>query len=681
MSERINPKSKIQNLVASDAPEGAKSKIRPLLWLLILSLAFAWRAQNLDAFGLSNDEGAHVMWAKLAVDGYPLYSQTYAVQSPLFLETVALAFRLAGPTLQVGRWAILPSFGLLALALSWLAYRSGGWAAALTALLLISLSPLSFTFSRLVMAEVPATALAVVSVALMFGYLEQKRKIWLVASGLALGLSFIVKPLNPFVAAPIGLLLVISNQKSVMGGQWSVVSGRLLWWSLGLIIPLAAVLLLYDPAALYDQLVRFRNDLRAAIPGSTVETWDQFKLFFNSHWGFWLLAFGGIMAAVWRVWLEKEQGSRGAGEQGREFSPHRLIASSLLYPFIWLVWLIAGIVMLYWHTPLFPHHFIVLLPPLILLGAELVSQGLGFRVQGSEDSGLRPALSLSNGSPVSGHWPPIVGVIFIIIAAFNLPAMIAANQSTAAIVTGGREAEALKLLRAVSAPADFVMGDSQLLIFMADRRTPPPLGDVALVAIKAGRQTSERMIQLTEQFQAPVVVQWSLRLPWLPEYLAWVQANYLAQRVWDNDHIIYFGRRLAPDETIPNERQVRLGDSVMLRGYQIEDKAKAGSTLNLKVYWQTDTALTEDYTIFTQLLNSQGALAASWDSQPLSGYFPTSQWPAGEIVTDMVQLPLPADLSPGDYTLITGMYRLETLERLRASDGSDFVTLTTVRIE
>jgi hypothetical protein len=225
------------------------------------------------------------------------------------------------------------------------------------------------------------------------------------------------------------------------------------------------------------------------------------------------------------------------------------------------------------------------------------------------------------------------------------------------------------------------MGDSQLLIFMADRRTPPPLGDVALVAIKARRQTSERMVQLTEQYQAPAVVQWSLRLPWLPEYLAWVQANYLAQRVWDNDHIIYFGRRLVPDEAVPNERRVRLGDSVMLRGYQNEDRAKAGSVLNLKVYWQTETALTEDYTIFTQLLNSQGALAASWDSQPLSGYFPTSQWPAGEIVTDIVQLPLPGELSPGDYTLIIGMYRLETLERLRTTDDGDFVTLTTVRIE
>ncbi len=655
----------------------------PALWLLIFSLALAWRAQNLDAFGLSNDEGAHVMWAKLAVDGYPLYSQTVAVQSPLFLETVALAFRWAGATLQVGRWAILPSFGLLALALSWLAYRSGGWAAALTALLLVSLSPLTFTFSRLVMAEVPATALAVTSVAMIFGYLEQERKIWLLASGLVLGLSFITKLLNPFVVAPIGLLLVASSQKSVVrsqrlvDGRWSAaclepvewVGGRFLWWCFGLLLPIVALPLLYDPAALYDQLVRFRGDLRAAIPGSPVETWGQFKLFFYSHWGFWLLAFGGIMAAVWR---RKPQGCRGAGAQER-FLFHPSSFTRSVHPLIWLVWLLAGIAMLCWHTPLFPHHFIVLLPPLILLGTELVSRGSGVGGRGSEVG--------QSQSSVSRYWFPVVNVVFVVAAAFNLPAMVSANQSTATIVTGGRETEALKLLRAVSAPADFVMGDSQLLIFMADRRTPPPLGDVALVAIKAGRQTSARMIALTEQYESPAVVQWSLRLPWLPEYLAWVQANYLTRRVWDNDHIIYFGRRLPPDYALPHEQWVRLDDSVTLRGHQIEDKAKAGSALNLKVYWQTESALTENYTIFTQLLDNQGALVASWDSQPLGGYFPTSQWPVGETVTDMVQLPLPTNLSPGDYTLITGMYRLETLERLRTADGGDFITLTTVRIE
>ena len=110
-----------------------------LLWLILVGLALAWRAQNLDAFGHSNDEGAHLMWARLAVDGYPLYGETQAVQSPLFLEVVGLAFRLVGQTIQAGRWAMLMGFVLLTVTLSWLAYRAGGWLSALAAMFLLGI--------------------------------------------------------------------------------------------------------------------------------------------------------------------------------------------------------------------------------------------------------------------------------------------------------------------------------------------------------------------------------------------------------------------------------------------------------------------------------------------------------------------------------------------------------------
>jgi hypothetical protein len=543
---------------------------------------------------------------------------------------------------------------------------------------LVGISPLIFTFSRLVLAEIPATAFAVISVALLFQFLEKGSKGWLVTSGGALGVSFLIKALNPFVIVPVGCLLLLYHSRS-FGQQRSFGEfarclfcldrgGReflqdLLWWGLGLCLPLVSVLLFYEPAALYDQLVAFRADLRAAIPGSWSETWSQFRLFIGSHWGIWLLALGGIGSTGLRVYL---RGRKVIHEQGTVQA-----FPVALYNLTWGVWLVAGLAMLGWHTPLFPHHFIVLLPPLILLGAALVANLI---VLGLAWSRFRLALRSL-----------VVALALLLVgAAFNGPAMVQANQNMAAIVTGGREQAALQLLKAVSNPDDFVMGDSQLLIFMADRLTPPPLGDVALVAIKANRQTSTRMRELTQSYRSPAVVQWSLRLPWLPEYLDWVQANYLARRVWDNDHIIYFGRRLPADEPVPNELSVRLGDSLLLRGFQIDTKqVKAGQPLDLKVYWQADAPLANNYTIFTQLLDRQGALAVGRDSQPLSGYFPTGQWPEGEVVTDIVHLPLPADLPEGDYTLITGMYFLETLERLPVLNDKtrDYVILSTVKLE
>jgi hypothetical protein len=433
-----------------------------------------------------------------------------------------------------------------------------------------------------------------------------------------------------------------NHQSPPINGQgwpWRVLLLDGLLWASGVFIPLAAICFIYDPAAMYDQLLAFRADLRAACPPSWPETWEHFTLFLKTYWGFWLLAWGGIISAVLRLRFQ---------------------------PLIWLAWLMAGIAMLLWHTPLFAHHFIVLLPPLILLGAGFIADVVAPWGIGKSANRRIMAAGLS---------------LLIIAAAFNVPSMIEANQKMASIVTGGREAEAMPLLQAVSEPGDFVMGDSQLLIFMANRRTPPPLGDVALVAIKAGRQTSSRMIDLTRRYQAPAVVQWSLRLPWLPEYLAWVEANYLARRQWDNDHIIYFAPRFPAGQPIPNQSRVRLGEALTLQGYQINEASlSAGRDLNLKVYWHTTAPLSQDYTIFTQLLDESGALVAGWDSQPLGGHFPTSRWPTGQIITDLIRLPLPPDSPAGDYTLVTGMYLLETLERLPTPAGRDHVILTTVRL-
>jgi hypothetical protein len=493
-----------------------------MLWVFGLVVAVLWRAQNLDAFGLSNDEGVYLMWGRLAADAYPLYGETYAVQPPLFFETLALAFRWFGATVVVGRLAMMSGLLLLAAGLSWLVYNSSRWPGAIAALILVAVSPLIFWLSRLAMAEVYASGLAVTSVALLLLYRQRQGRGWIVAAGASLSLSLLFKVLYPVAGVVAGLMLVLHHTNQPWSGEGSpsplisqvrrLVSLRKAWRSLGfdlalfaagLLAPVVLVLLWYDAGAFYNQVIAFRGDLRVAVPGSWPDTWSQFRLFFAGYWGFWLLAFAGIMF--------------------NELVRRSIVRQTALLTFINLIWLLFGMAMLVWHTPLFAHHFVILLPPLIFLAADFVGQVVWLWQTRTGVLPLRIASAL------------VVGL-----ALFNLPAMVQANQSAVSAVTGGREQEALQLLAAVSHPDDFIMGDSQLLIFMADRRTPPPLGDLALVGIKAGRQTSERLVEINQAYKSPAVVRWSLRLPWLPEYVAWAEANYLARRVWDNDHIIHF---------------------------------------------------------------------------------------------------------------------------------------------
>jgi 4-amino-4-deoxy-L-arabinose transferase-like glycosyltransferase len=631
------------------------------LWAAMYVSAIIWRAQNLDAFGLSNDEGVYLMWGRLAAEGYALYREIYAVQPPLFLESLALAFRFFGSTIAVGRWTMLAGFCLLAPILSWLAYRGSRWPGAITALLLVSISPLIFSLSRLAMAEVPATALAATTLALLTVYTNTGQRGWLFMAGFVLGLSFIFKPLQPYVAV-VGMVMLVlyrspdrlrpsptlAHLARLVSAQkpWKSLLADLIIFGSAVIVPVAMIFVLYDAAALYDQVVAFRADLRAAIPGSWGETWEFFKLFVIGHWGFWLLAVAGIILNEW---------VRGAPTP---------VAQTL--SFIATTWLLVGSVLLVWHTPLFAHHFVVLLPPLILLGADFVG-----RVVWLSQTGTGPRLAR------------LSAILIIGLALLNLPAMARANQQTASVVTGGRAQQALALLKAVTLPADFVMGDSQLLIFMADRRTPPALGDLALVGIKAGRQTSDRLIQITKDQQSPAVVRWSLRLPWLPDYVNWVEQNYLARREWDNDHIIHFVPRVGSEQLLPNQRQVKLENGFAFRGYQLlTKKVVPGDEVELKLFWQVDVVPEVDYTVFTQLLDANGVFVTGFDSQPLGGYFPTSQWPANEIVTDVIRLPVPDTLAPGQYTLITGLYRLNTLERLTVlEDNRDFIVVTEITVQ
>jgi hypothetical protein len=83
---------------------------------------------------------------------------------------------------------------------------------------------------------------------------------------------------------------------------------------------------------------------------------------------------------------------------------------------------------------------------------------------------------------------------------------------------------------------------------------------------------------------------------------------------------------------------------------------KAGDTLSLRTFWQVEQPFTADYFIFVHVLNAAGQKVAQRDAPPWQGRFPTSSWRVGTLIVDLNDLPLPADLPAGDYTLVVGMF-------------------------
>jgi 4-amino-4-deoxy-L-arabinose transferase-like glycosyltransferase len=99
-----------------------------------------------------------------------------------------------------------------------------------------------------------------------------------------------------------------------------------------------------------------------------------------------------------------------------------------------------------------------------------------------------------------------------------------------------------------------------------------------------------------------------------------------------------------------------LGSAIGGQNSQALPALKAGDTLSLRTFWQVEQPFTADYFIFVHVLNAAGQTVAQRDAPPWQGRFPTSSWRPGSLIVDLNDLPLPADLPPGEYTLVVGMF-------------------------
>jgi hypothetical protein len=109
--------------------------------------------------------------------------------------------------------------------------------------------------------------------------------------------------------------------------------------------------------------------------------------------------------------------------------------------------------------------------------------------------------------------------------------------------------------------------------------------------------------------------------------------------------------------------------------------ANNAAQLPINLYWRAETEMDTAYTVFIQLLNSAGQVVTQVDMQPLAGTAPTTTWLPGEIIADPYTLTLPVNVSPGTYSLITGIYNAATGQRLPVAGGGNFVELTQVTVK
>jgi Dolichyl-phosphate-mannose-protein mannosyltransferase len=298
----------------------------------ILIVAAFMRLVRLSGTSGDLDEGIRGIQLMLMSAGYRPMQEIYSSQGPLLLDMLFPLYRLFGETLGAARLAIgvYSLFGILGVYVA--ARAVGGPVGGTAAALLLALSPNYLRNSRQALAEVPALAPAILAVAAALEYQRTGRWIWLVVSGVLLGVALMVKPIIAAAVVPIALAALLGPRISL---RPVVLVGLV---SAAVVV---AIVVMTDFSTVVDQMVDYRLKSRQVSGWSWNENWKVIRGTLVARDQIGLLALGGAGAIL--AFL---------------FRPRQGI------PYIG--WIVASAAVLALYAPLFPKHVVIAVPPLVV---------------------------------------------------------------------------------------------------------------------------------------------------------------------------------------------------------------------------------------------------------------------------------------------------------------------------
>jgi len=137
---------------------------------------------------------------------------------------------------------------------------------------------------------------------------------------------------------------------------------------------------------------------------------------------------------------------------------------------------------------------------------------------------------------------------------------------------------------------------------------------------------------------------------WLNRHLY----RYLAEWAGSGYELYHY---LCPDSQLAAEStSYRWGEAIELRELAWGPRTvHPGQPVRLEFTFYAAIPVDNDYSLFVQLLSPDGTFVVGTDGAPQFGAAPTSTWAAGDEITDRRAFFVPADASPGRYTLIAGL--------------------------
>jgi 4-amino-4-deoxy-L-arabinose transferase-like glycosyltransferase len=492
---------RVQSLVAGKEPIVQAGFI-----VALLAIAIGMRAVGLNGpvdFD-SYDEG--VYWASLRSmsAGYHLYGQIFSSQPPLFLPSIYPFYALSGSTLAAARAAVAV-LSVLGLGGAYLMGRTlSGRLAGLTALAILLVNPNYLAASQVLLAEAPATAFQFLTLAAAFLWHDhptgRRGMAFAVICGVTLSLAVSVKLIAATAVVPVGLL-VLARIWHIRHETRACIRADLMPMTAGLAAAVVTALCILAPFvgslnAVLQQAVTFHLEAEAMAPGSRNS--DTLRHFFAANAALAMAAIVGALVAI-------------------------LSRDSRTIPLA--AWLLATLAVLAIHVPLFPHHLLMLIPPLIALIVL----------------GMNGLPNISIGGP--GAWRHGAALLMGLLAVTVVLAGIRGDYNDYRDLNARSASTAIYPIARIAADLEratttgqWIITDAQSVAALANRDTPPWLVDTSFVRILSGHLTNGELLQAGTDPRVHAVLFATGRLTAAPVagFHDWVAGHFNLLRKYDD---------------------------------------------------------------------------------------------------------------------------------------------------
>lgn len=208
----------------------------------------------------------------------------------------------------------------------------------------------------------------------------------------------------------------------------------------------------------------------------------------------------------------------------------------------------------------------------------------------------------------------------------------------------------------------FSQNEQQILYYTQSPYTPDPtrspfelgIGDAEAAPVMVGDSPGVWLQDFSWGIEAnnrPVpynVLIWQLTWPTGETFLFWLGSE--AQLPLEE--MVQIAESMAPAEAGPaNELNIIFGDAITLLGFDLTEE-------EIKLFWQANAVMGTDLVAFVHWRDAAGITMAQVDRP-----YATRRWLPGQTMIESYRLSQP-NLLPGRYSLVVGLYRPDTGQRL-----------------